>query len=288
LNHWKTFDSVEWKSCGVLQLARDADEKASQRRALETLGYPPGFAQFDEVKGGIWFPQAGWVKPRSLVEGLLSRFQIERKFKQEVHTLSFDGIWHAKNTRGESIASAPVVILANAADALRLSPQPEVRLRRVRGQLTHVPAIAGLDHVVLRGGMALPGIDGISVVGASYDIGDEDAQLRADSHAGNLERLEQMLPGAARGLDPANLDGRVAFRAVVRDRLPLIGPLAEGLFGSFAFGSRGLLWASLAGEIIASTLEGEPLPLERKLAAAIAPERFLLRKKRKNPTAARA
>ncbi len=179
-------------------------------------------------------------------------------------------------------------MLANAADALRLVPQPEVRLRRIRGQLTMAPAIAGLDHVVLRGGMVLPGVDGISVIGSSFDIDDDDPQLRADSHAGNLERLEQMLPGAARGLDPETLEGRVAFRAVVPDRLPMIGPLGDGLFCSYAFGSRGLLWAGLAGEIIASMLEGEPLPMERKLAAAVDPGRFALRAMRKKATSAPA
>jgi tRNA 5-methylaminomethyl-2-thiouridine biosynthesis bifunctional protein len=281
LNHWKNLDALEWARCGVLQLARDADERASQRRALETLGYPERYAQFDDAKGGIWFPEAGWVRPKSLVQGLLARFGIEKHFAQEVFSLSReDNVWKAKDDQNRVIASAPVVILANAADALRLAPQREVRLRRVRGQLTHVPAIKGLEHVLLRGGMALPGIDGVSVIGASYDIDDQDPALRADSHAGNLERLEQMLPGASRGLDPAKLDGRVAFRAVVRDRLPLVGPLDDGLFGAFAYGSRGLLWASLAGEIIASMLEGEPLPVERKLAAAVDPGRFALRARR--------
>ncbi len=291
LNHWKNLDNLEWERCGVLQLARDEEEKASQRRALATLGYPAGYAQYDEAKGGIWFPEAGWVKPRSLVEGLLSRFDIERCFDREVSSLSCESnIWKAKDGQNNVIASAPVVVLANASDALRLSPQPEVRLRRVRGQLTLVPAIEGLRHVVLRGGMALPGIDGVSVVGASYDIGDEDPQLRADSHAGNLARLEQMLPGASRGLDPEKLDGRVAFRAVVRDRLPLIGPLADprgaGLYGAFAYGSRGLLWAGIGGELIAGMLEGEPLPVERKLAAAVDPGRFALRAVRRGAGAA--
>jgi tRNA 5-methylaminomethyl-2-thiouridine biosynthesis bifunctional protein len=59
------------------------------------------------------------------------------------------------------------------------------------------------------------------------------------------------------------------------------------LFGAFAYGSRGLLWASLAGEIIACMLEGEPLPVERKLAAAVDPERFSIRARRKT-TGARA
>jgi tRNA 5-methylaminomethyl-2-thiouridine biosynthesis bifunctional protein len=285
-NHWRNLGGLQWRRCGVLQLARDSEERDSQQRALESLGYPPGYARFDEAKGGIWFPEAGWVRPRSLVEGLLSRFHIEKRFGQEVHALSFDGAWHANNAAGGTIASASVVVLANAADALRLSPQPEARLRHVRGQLTLVPAIDGLRHVILRGGVALPGIDGLSLVGASYDVDDADPGLRAESHAGNLARLEQMLPGASRGLDPEKLDGRVAFRAVARDRLPMIGPMEDargsGLYGAFAYGSRGLLWAGLGGELLASQIDGEPLPVERKLAAAVDPGRFALRAARRN------
>jgi len=297
LNNWKNLGHLQWDRCGVLQLARDEEERASQRRALASLGYPPGYAQFNEARGGLWFPEAGWVKPRSLVEGLLSRFDVEKHFDREVSSLSRENnIWKAKDGQDKVIASAAVVVLANAADALRLAPQPEVRLRRVRGQLTLVPAIAGLDHVVLRGGMVLPGIDGVSLAGASFDIGDEDPEVRADSHAGNLARLEQMLPGTCAAfnppLDPAKLDGRVAFRAVVRDRLPMVGSLEDargaGLYGAFAYGSRGLLWAGLCGELIASMLHGEPLPVERKLAAAVHPGRFAIRAARKKATSAPA
>lgn len=297
LNHWKRLPGLEWERCGVLQMARSEDERGSQRRALATLGYPAGYAQFDQAKGGIWYPEAGWVRPRSLVESLLSRFDMRKLFEREIQDLSFEnGNWHAKDASGKTLASAPVVVLANAAAALRLAPQPAVRLRTVRGQLTLVPAIEGLRHVLLRGGMALPGLDGMSVIGASFDIGDDDPALRADSHAGNLERLEQMLPGALAGfnprLDPEKLDGRVAFRAVVPDRLPMIGPIAdhrgEGLYAAFAYGSRGMLWAGLGGELLASMLEGDPLPVERRLAAAVDPGRFALRERRKRSTSAPA
>jgi tRNA 5-methylaminomethyl-2-thiouridine biosynthesis bifunctional protein len=64
--------------------------------------------------------------------------------------------------------------------------------------------------------------------------------------------------------------------------------MGNGLFGALAYGSRGLLWAGLAGEIIASMLEGEPLPIERKLAAALDPGRFAMRAARKSPTSAPA
>lgn len=295
LNHWRGLAGLDWARCGVLQLARDDAERQSQRRALETLGYPERYALFDDAKGGIWFPEAGWVRPRSLVQALLARSGIETRYGIEVFDLEFaDGIWTCFDKNKTPIAKAPTIILANAADALRLSPQPETRLRRIRGQLTLAPAIAGLRHVVLRGGMALPGVDGISVIGSSFDLEDDDPAVRADSHAGNLERLEKMMPGTLAGfnpgLDPSTLEGRVAFRAVVPDRLPMAGamPEARGIYGAFAYGSRGLLWAGLCGELLASALDGEPLPVERKLAAAVDPGRFKLRARRKGLTSAPA
>jgi tRNA 5-methylaminomethyl-2-thiouridine biosynthesis bifunctional protein len=49
------------------------------------------------------------------------------------------------------------------------------------------------------------------------------------------------------------------------------------VYGAFAYGSRGLVWAALAAELIASELEGEPLPLEGKLVDALHPARFRIR-----------
>ena len=121
-----------------------------------------------------------------------------------------------------------------------------------------------------------------------WDGSKAEAVIAARDDRRDLARLETMLPGASLGLDPEKLEGRVAFRAVVRDRMPVAGPLGPNLHGAFAYGSRGMLWAGLCGELIASQLEGEPLPVERKLAAAVAPDRFILREKRKTPTAARA
>jgi tRNA 5-methylaminomethyl-2-thiouridine biosynthesis bifunctional protein len=85
-----------------------------------------------------------------------------------------------------------------------------------------------------------------------------------------------MLPGFADDVHPMSLDGLAGFRATVPDRLPIFGAtMIPGVWTATGLGSRGLLWAPIGAEIIASRLEGEPSPLPRDLAGAISPRRFL-------------
>jgi tRNA 5-methylaminomethyl-2-thiouridine biosynthesis bifunctional protein len=244
------------------------------------------------------------MKPASLIAAQIAACgeRLDTRFGCEVARISFrDGTWRAYDRARNLLARAPLAVLANA-DATRLLSSRTIRIRRVRGQISFLPEDRFLaPHVVvLRGGFVLPAIHGASTAGASYDFDDDDPAPRASSHAGNLERLERIVPGAASGIDPSILEGMVGFRAVSPDRLPLIGPLADedadvpknaqlatfarqsGLYGAFAYGSRGLLWCGLGGELLASLVEGEPLPVEKRLAEALDPGRFLLRALRRS------
>jgi tRNA 5-methylaminomethyl-2-thiouridine biosynthesis bifunctional protein len=268
LERWRKLDGLRWDACGVLQLARTDKEARSQEQAL--AGLPPDYAQLVTAEEasrhagvplaapGVWFPAAGWVQPRTLVQAQLAACgaRLRTRF----------------STPLTSLPDAPVVILANSSDAPALAPVAHLRMRRVRGQLSYLPE-ASLDApqvVVLRGGMVLPPVESVCVVGATYDLEDEDRELRQDSHAGNLARLNQIL-----GIEiDSKAGGRVGFRAVTPDRLPVVGKIAEGVYGAFAYGSRGLVWAALAAEIIACELEGEPLPVEASLLKALDPGRF--------------
>lgn len=269
VGQWRKLEGLRWDPCGVLQLARNEKEARSQQHAA--AGLPADYAQFVTAEEatrhagvplpapGVWFPGSGWVQPASLVRAQLAACgnRLKTRFSTELTQLP----------------DAPVVVLANSSGAPKLAPVAHLRMRRVRGQLTHLPedALEPPHVVVLRGGMVLPPVDGICVLGASYDIDDEERELRDDSHAGNLERLAGMM---ALGALPQKLDGRVGFRAVTPDRLPVVGKVSENVYGAFAFGSRGLVWAALAAEVIAAELEGEPLPLENSLLKAIDPARF--------------
>ncbi|HEX9398388.1 MAG TPA: FAD-dependent 5-carboxymethylaminomethyl-2-thiouridine(34) oxidoreductase MnmC [Burkholderiales bacterium] len=274
LDRWRNLDGIRWDRCGVLQLARHDKELQSQQRSVR--GLPPDYVQYvdrDEAShhagvpvadGGLWFPEGGWIRPQTLVNAQLDACGslLKRNLGVELKRLP------ANRT----------VILANSSEASSLFRVPHLRLRRVRGQLTYLPedALEPPRVVVLRGGMILPPVDGLCVVGASFDLEDEDTNVRADSHAANLDRLKKILLLKTEILNPA---GRVAFRSVTPDRLPVVGRLADNVYGAFAFGSRGLVWAALAAELLAAELEGEPLPVEGALVKALEPARFAKRAK---------
>jgi tRNA 5-methylaminomethyl-2-thiouridine biosynthesis bifunctional protein len=282
LSRWERIQGLRWDRCGALQLSRNEKEAASQRASIANLALPPEYAQLvsreeasahagvEVAAGGLWFPQAGWIKPRSLVEALLDACgsRLSRVFGNDVSSLK------------EMVSESKTTILATANDALH--PVAHARLRRVRGQLTCLPAESfEAPHVVaLRGGMVLPSVDGLCAVGASFDVEDDDPAPRVSSDEGNLERLGRILPAFSLS-NLSSLKSRVAFRTVASDRLPLAGKIRENVYGLLALGSRGLIWSSLGAELIAAELEGEPLPLEADLVDALHPARFARRAERR-------
>ncbi len=321
LRAWRALEAAghrfDWARCGLLLLDREVPDSVGGGIARTVnRDEAAALAGVALTEGGAFFPDAGWVRPGSLVRAQLARcagaaFRVH--YGREAAQLERSGAtWIMRDAAGGTIATAPVVILANAGGAATLLPQARIEIRRVRGQLSHLPAasFAAPRCVVCRDGYLLPAIDGIALTGATYDLEDEDdARVRAGSHAANLQRLRRIIADVPH-LDPAALDGRVAWRAVAADRLPMLGALPDaatafagrarytgahladlprlpGLYGAFAYASRGLTWAALGAEFLADIIEGVPQALEADLADAIDPARFVLRDLRREPRSKR-
>lgn len=304
---------VQWGASGVLHLGRDPVHEATQRKVVELHQPPADYLRYvgqDEASaiagwptaaGGWFFPGGGWGVPPSLCRANLARFpeRIRTRFGQAVASIAHrDGEWEAHAEDGTLLGRAPHLVLANAAAAKALYPAPWLPLRPARGQTTVIPAAAlpAPKVVVCRLGYVTPVVDGYRVCGASFIAGDTDPALRPAEHRENLQKLDFILPGltaqAEPPLDPDTQEGRVGFRPVSPDRLPMVGalPAAEaapgqslaaiprlpGLWLLNGFGARGLVWSAHAGELLASRMAGDPLPLEADLADALDPARFLL------------
>ncbi len=312
----------EWNDCGVLQLAFDAKE--AQRQAQLAQAFPEALLhRLDQSaaeqqagiglgSGGLFYPEGGWVHPPALCQQQAAHPNIQTLLHHEALELRrVDGQWQAW-AGAQLLASAPVAILANAAQIKAFEQSAELPLKRIRGQITRLPATDAshrLSTVVCAEGYVAPARDGEHTLGASFDFHNQDLAPTLAEHQGNLHLLEEISADLSERLDAAHLDleqlqGRAAFRCTSPDYLPIVGPLADGqvfastyaaltkdarqvpslpcpwldgLYINSGHGSRGLITTPLAAELLAAWLDDEPLPVPRSVAEACHPNRFALR-----------
>ena len=315
-----------WQPSGVVQLALSEKEAARQRRFCEHHPLPADLvsgldhAALNDKAGiavpaaqGLFYPQAGWVRPAALCNHLLSQPGITLEYGEARALERKEDGWRVALADGTAI-NADQVVIASAHLANRFTQTEALALQPVRGQVSEIPlpdGVTGPERVVCAGGYAPPALDGVLTVGASFvpDCAEDDLCPR--DHAHNLAELEHMLPALSRALveagaelRPEQMRGRAAIRAASPDKTPYAGPVPNaaawredyaalgkdasqtfttpgqhhvGLWVSAAHGSRGLSSAPLCAEVIASRLCDEPLPLEAPLADHLHPGRRLIR-----------
>lgn len=310
----------DWQACGVLQLAFDAKEAARQAQLadafspdlLQALGREEAQrrAGISLPSGGLFYPEAGWVHPPALCDLLAGQPGVTLQRHQRVLELRREaGQWQAWDG-DRLIDSAPVAVLATAAEVNGFPASEHLPLKRIRGQITRLPqtdASQALATVVCADGYVAPARLGEHTLGASFDFHRQDTEPTTEEHQGNLARLRDISESLALALTPASpdgLQGRVAFRCTSPDYLPIVGPLADreaflkryamlgrnarqvpdlpcpwldGLYVNTGHGSRGLITAPLSGELLAAWLNGDPLPVPRNVAEACHPNRFMVR-----------
>ena len=316
---------------GLLRLEM-ALSHAQMQAVLGALGLPAGYVQALTARQAsarcgmplqhpAWFyAGGGWVQPAALARAFFERAAGHATLRSgvEVRALRFaDGHWQALDAHGAVIDAAPVLLLANAGDALRLLGAPDWPVEKTRGQISIAASAAfgpagspGRSALPIAGaGYLLPELNGQVMFGATTQPCDDDASVRATDHTANLAQLER-LSGTPLALDPSVLSGRTAWRWSARDRLPVIGavpvmpcfkvgvqnesapvrradqvrfvPRVPGLFVFTALGSRGITWSALGGRVVAALVSGAPAPLESSLLDATDPARFITRQVRRS------
>jgi tRNA 5-methylaminomethyl-2-thiouridine biosynthesis bifunctional protein len=310
---------AQGSTAGVLRLDTRGREVAALQAELQALGLPEDYAQALSpaqahqacglpLSHPAWyFPGGGWVQPAALAQSYLARAGAAVRFRGGVTVQSLarqDGRWLLLGADGRTLATADVVVLANANAAPGLAGLPAGLLQPVRGQLSWyrqheapVDRTLQLPRLPLAGaGYLLPQVQGLAVFGATSQVGDDTAELRPADQAANLQRLMQLCPAVfpTAGLVEGLVGGRVGWRCQSPDRLPLIGAVPEagaapaerleqvprrpGLYLFTALGSRGIAWSAFGAELLAAQLTGAPWPLEASLVRALDPVRFLRRR----------
>ncbi|KIQ81710.1 FAD-dependent oxidoreductase [Aeromonas sp. L_1B5_3] len=292
--------------------------KMSQGPFPSELMHPLSTVEVAQVVGlpcghsGVSYPLGGWLCPADLTRAAIKEAQasglLEVVFNTEVVTIAeqADG-WQLESRDGRRW-QAPNLVVAAGHKLPALIPFAELPLYPVRGQVSHVPTSASLSRlntVLCYDGYLTPAHNDHHCIGASYGRNQTDLAFRAEEQRQNQARLQACLlqqswPGE---VDVSGNEARVGVRCASRDHLPVVGPVARlasladqyaglhtdqqnaaslpchpGLYVLGALGSRGLCSAPLCGELLASEICGDPLPLAADLLEALHPARYWVRK----------
>ncbi|WP_421230564.1 bifunctional tRNA (5-methylaminomethyl-2-thiouridine)(34)-methyltransferase MnmD/FAD-dependent 5-carboxymethylaminomethyl-2-thiouridine(34) oxidoreductase MnmC [Aeromonas jandaei] len=292
--------------------------KMSQGPFPSELMHPLSTAEVEQVVGlpcghsGVSYPLGGWLCPADLTRAAIKEAQasglLEVMFNTEVVAIAeqMDG-WQVESRDGRRW-QAPNLVVAAGHKLPALIPFAELPLYPVRGQVSHVPTSASLSRlntVLCYDGYLTPAHNDHHCIGASYGRNQTDLGFRAEEQLQNQARLQACLPEQnwPCEVDVSDNEARVGVRCASRDHLPVVGPVARlasltdhyaglhtdqqnaaslpchpGLYVLGALGSRGLCSAPLCGELLASEICGDPLPLAADLLEALHPARYWVRK----------
>jgi tRNA 5-methylaminomethyl-2-thiouridine biosynthesis bifunctional protein len=258
-----------------------------------------------------WHAKGAWLRPAQLVRALLEhpniRWQGHAKPDALKHVTSHsNGTTDDKATNAASwqilqagkvlAESSRVVVAAGPGSAALIASATtdgsSPRINPVRGQISwglmaDLPSGTPLPATPVNGNGAfvhsVPTEEGPAwFVGSTFDRLHHQAEVLAADHQENHSRLAALQPETAKVLAPifgshSSVRGWAGIRCGTPDRFPVVGAVPhapEGLWINAAMGSRGLTLALLCGEILAARWQGEPLPIEAKLAKALDAARY--------------
>lgn len=315
-------DPRQLSFCGVLQLANSQREQEIQRKLQPLFAGHEQWVRFVDASEAsdlagtavqhpaCYFPQGGWLSPPAVCQRLCSHPSIQTLFNQDVLSLQRQSQgWQLLDAEDQLLARADVVVIANSRDATHFAQSQPLPLKTIRGQVTELAVNSStLRTVICHEGYITPASNGRYSLGATFDLGDSDKQLRSDDHLRNLDSLKTAVPSLLpQDLDSINLDelsGRAGLRCTSPDYLPIVGPLHDqqafirdyaalrkdsrqpldtpgiyhpDLYINVAHGSRGLTSTPLCSELLAALINNEPPPLPRALVQALSPARFVIR-----------
>jgi tRNA 5-methylaminomethyl-2-thiouridine biosynthesis bifunctional protein len=281
----------------------------SPEQSSEKLGLPVTYST-------LYYPLAGWLCPAQLTQqifsNLVARQQLDAHYNSEIDSLHWDEqAQHWKLTSGEQEFTHKVVVVASGHLFDQLAPSGDLPLAKVKGQVSHIPTtetLSQLKTVLCYDGYMTPHnpSNGQHCIGASYDRLNIDNVFDLQAQQENKYKLLHCIADQA-WPNEVNVDdnqARQGVRCVSRDHLPFVGNIGDlatirgqftansdgtaslasplhhypNLYAFLGLGSRGLSSAPLLGELLASIICNDPLPLPVDILEKLHPSRMWVRK----------
>ncbi|MBX2885698.1 MAG: FAD-dependent 5-carboxymethylaminomethyl-2-thiouridine(34) oxidoreductase MnmC [Granulosicoccus sp.] len=279
----------DFKACGVLQLTRDAYPLSEHyqvldiQKANQSAGLPVG-------SHALLFSLSGCLSPVSLCRALVQHPLIHVRSNMQVHELHSTTVadgqtcWHVKAS-GAATQLTRHLVLANGHTLNQFEQTGHLPVIAARGQISRFRLMSNspIPKKVISGRRyVIPDRDSV-LVGASFERNNSQRLICPREHEENRRALMQLLPDIR--VHAKAVDGFAGVRATTPDRLPLIGPVPNharsnqvyaslhhgralstyprlpqlnGLFAIGGLGSRGIVTAPLAAQMLADFLLHKP------------------------------
>lgn len=262
----------------------------------------------------LYFPLGGWVDGQLLGPAYLQSPRITAHLQQAIARINkCNNEWQIFAEHDQLLASAATLILANSSAISQFEQCQSLPLLSLRGQASQVAASDAsqtLRSVICGERTVFPALQNSHTLAASYASDNHCDEIVEQESQENLQLARSCFADQAI-LGQEIVGDRVAFRAATPDRMPLIGAVPDlpamaqtysalardassrftesgayhqGLYITAAHGSNGLSSAPLGGEILASLISEEALPVSNTVMNKLNPVRFLIRDlKRQKP-----
>jgi tRNA 5-methylaminomethyl-2-thiouridine biosynthesis bifunctional protein len=285
----RTFRSLQamtdigYIACGSLHLEIDDEKEKRFAGMTENWGwnadhlqrYDAGqaseIAQIPLQYPSLFLPDSGVVSPAKLCAALAMDIQVIPE--TAVNPVPSDQGWQVNERHYDA------VVLANGAGCLSFDETSALPLSTIRGQLSFAKETDLTGRIrtnLCYGGYCSIGVGGSHTLGSTFQPWMADTALREEDHARILAQFEQAIP-ALQGEFRAE-GGRAALRVAAKDRIPVGGQVAPGLYVSTAHGSHGLLSSLMIAEQIAADISGTASILPRSVIQKLSPSRFQMKR----------
>ncbi|PSU50950.1 bifunctional tRNA (5-methylaminomethyl-2-thiouridine)(34)-methyltransferase MnmD/FAD-dependent 5-carboxymethylaminomethyl-2-thiouridine(34) oxidoreductase MnmC [Photobacterium frigidiphilum] len=262
----------------------------------------------------VYYPFGGWLCPQELTRALIKQAQDTGRLtlKSDVDICGLESTneqWQLTDSTGNQFTHNTVII-ANGHRFSEFEQAKQIPAYSVRGQVSHIPTddtLSTLKTVLCYDGYLTP--QNITTkthcIGASYRRNSADLAFCETEHQDNKQRLVHCIPDVEwpKNVDISANQSRAGVRCASRDHLPFVGnicryealieqykdlrdnqataetvPIYANLYSIVGLGSRGLSSAPLLGELLASQICGDPLPLPHTVLNALHPGRMWVRR----------
>ncbi|MBT8134632.1 MAG: bifunctional tRNA (5-methylaminomethyl-2-thiouridine)(34)-methyltransferase MnmD/FAD-dependent 5-carboxymethylaminomethyl-2-thiouridine(34) oxidoreductase MnmC [Gammaproteobacteria bacterium] len=302
----KTSKRKFWYDDGLLQTF----DESRISKILDSFGFNKEYISKSDAadnagKVMVDYVSAGVVLPAILCDVL--RDQCGDKLKMieaDVDEVAFyHGRWHCCSDTA-SIQKDDVLIVANGSGVNDLGLSPAYPVEIVRGQVVVLNANDASTQIKKTRNDEVhitPAIENKHYLGATYSRENLNAAAEQEDTKELLESLKNIYPDMFKQDDCC--EAWVGFRTVSKDRAPIVGAVPDvsfyekeyadirhgsktsvyhsaayvtGLYISAAHGSRGFTSCFLSAEIVASLIDGSPIPVGKAVLDYLSPSRFIV------------